>query len=66
MGRIHGLGVQNENGVLRNVLLHVTRVSIVISVTYTYVMMNQGGGLLQGNIVHDMARLSGKDKRIFK
>ena len=43
MGRIHGLGVQDENGVLRKVLLHVTRVSIVISVTYTYVMMNQGG-----------------------
>ena len=46
MGRINGLGVQNENGVLRNVLLHVTRVSIVISVTYTYVMMNQGGGVI--------------------
>ena len=44
MGRIHGLGVQDENVVLRNVLLHVTWVSIVISVTYTYVMMNQGGG----------------------
>ena len=61
MGRIHGLGVQDENGVLRKVLLHVTRVSIVISVTYTYVMMYQGGGL-QVNIPHNMVRLSVKDK----
>ena len=44
MGRIHGLEVQDENGVLRKVLLHVTQVSILISVTYTYIMMNRAGG----------------------
>ena len=44
MGKIHGLGVQDETGILRNVLLHVTQVSILIIVTYTYIMMNRAGG----------------------